>query len=300
MNSSIYLFGNFGNGYTQYPNDYTQAIFNEFMERANGMAQIIVSRRSELIYYGYVRKLHVENMYVGFCVLLNNVMFAHPQNLFSVFENAFGELCKGERMLCIDVNGDALSCLAGELSDEQREIERISTVIRSGVSALESDLQKLPAIDYSISIDECKLFARGESDDEIADATSRYGYVCIVQNRNYTTKAEVHYKKTVKELDKLQRKYEWLKKEYNSLQISYANLYLKSDAKVRGKGGTRRIWKRISIALMFMVVSLIVTCIFSLCELHHIKNWNRVLNREVVGYLSELERYEDLYGDIPN
>ena len=253
MNSSIYLFGNFGNGYTQYPNDYTQAIFNEFMERANGVAQIIVSRRSELIYYGYVRKLHVENMYVGFCVLLNNVMFAHPQNLFSVFENAFGELCKGERILCIDVNGDALSCLAGELSDEQRETERISTVIRSGVSALESDLQKLPAIDYSISIDECKLFARGESDDEIADATSRYGYVCIVQNRNYTTKAEVHYKKTVKELDKLQRKYEWLKKEYNSLQISYANLYLKSDAVE-----SYRCRNRIATIMVIMIVSLIL------------------------------------------
>ena len=44
MNSTIYLFGNLGQGITLYPNDYTKNIFKEFISRANAPTQLIIHR----------------------------------------------------------------------------------------------------------------------------------------------------------------------------------------------------------------------------------------------------------------
>ena len=51
MNSSVYVFGNFGTGYTQYPECYAQEIFYKFVEQASASSQIVIHRDVNLMYY---------------------------------------------------------------------------------------------------------------------------------------------------------------------------------------------------------------------------------------------------------
>ena len=73
MNNSVYVFGNLGVGYTQYPEGYAQEIFYKFFEQSSARSQIVIHREKNLMYYGYVRKLDVPERYIGFCALLNGV-----------------------------------------------------------------------------------------------------------------------------------------------------------------------------------------------------------------------------------
>lgn len=70
MNISVYLFGEFSVGYSQYPNDYAKIIFESFAKSAQATTQITIHRDGDLMYYGYIRKM--ENAeYLGVCVVVN-------------------------------------------------------------------------------------------------------------------------------------------------------------------------------------------------------------------------------------
>ena len=51
MNVDLYLFGDFGNGYTQYIDDNTRVKFKSFVEKAKAKSQLIINRDDALIYY---------------------------------------------------------------------------------------------------------------------------------------------------------------------------------------------------------------------------------------------------------
>ena len=87
INSSIYIFGNFDGGYTQYPDNYAKNIYQKYFVQSPSKSQIIIHRENDLMYYGYVRKLDNNSQYIGFCVLLNGSMFSNISILFSIFEN---------------------------------------------------------------------------------------------------------------------------------------------------------------------------------------------------------------------
>ena len=57
VNSSIYIFGSFDNGYTQYPDNYAKEIYQNFFAQARSKSQIVIHRDKELMYYGYIRQL---------------------------------------------------------------------------------------------------------------------------------------------------------------------------------------------------------------------------------------------------
>ena len=57
MNISVYLFGEFSVGYSQYPNDYAKIIFESFAKSAQATTQITIHRDGDLMYYGYIRKM---------------------------------------------------------------------------------------------------------------------------------------------------------------------------------------------------------------------------------------------------
>lgn len=80
MNSTVYLFGNFGQGITLYPNDYTKDIFKEFTSRANAPTQLIIHRDRSIMNYGYIRKIENGHLF-GICIQINGQylieMFKH-------------------------------------------------------------------------------------------------------------------------------------------------------------------------------------------------------------------------------
>lgn len=179
MNVTTYLFGNLG-GYFQYPVDYTKGIFRTFCENAKTKTQILIHRDRDLMYYGYIHKLGVdESQYVGMCIVLNSVIVDNIEYLFQTFEKAFFYLVLASEFLMIDDKGEIVQTSAKYL--QQEEIEAARNILDKRVQSLFNIHRgkKLPSIDYSKSLSESRSFLFSDSfKKDIID--SSYIYIAIL------------------------------------------------------------------------------------------------------------------------
>ncbi len=217
----MYVFGRLGTGYTQYPNDYTNIIFDELSSRTSGPSQMAIHRDGDIMYYAYIRKLDREQLYIGFCVVLNGVNFSFPTKLFGVFENAVADLVARGEILMFEENGD-ISSKVSNLNEKPFEVEYITTVICKGVSGLSGETKKLPPENYSVAKTDGMLFSANDGDEEIAKAACRYPYVLIQKDRNLNTPTLNGYKGVLsrlhKEKESLMLQHKELQKEFDNLQ----------------------------------------------------------------------------------
>lgn len=220
MNSSIYVFGNLGSGYTQYPDDYAKGIFQKFSANSTASSQITIHRDNNLMYYGYIRRLDVDSQYIGFCVLLNDIMFSQIDRLFSIYENAVADLVTHGDILQFNDKGDIIS-LISNLYEQQQEVERITSFICMQLTELEHDARKLPPVNYGISNSEAQTFSREDDNEDIVNASCKYGYTYIVKDRDYDTVAFNSYRGVLLRLNKEKDE---LVKNYGELKIKYDKL----------------------------------------------------------------------------
>jgi len=220
VNSYIYIFGDFANNYTQYPDDYARQICQIFHKKATAESQIIVHRDNNLMYYGYIRKLSADSQYIGFCVLLNGVMFTQIGRLFPVFENAVTDLVARGEIIAFNEKGDIVS-KAVDLKDNREEIVRITSIMRNDVSGLEDCTKQLPPVSYGISKDCINYFSIGDNNDDIVDAACKSGYTYIFKDKDCDTELMSGYKSIIKKLHKEKTD---ILGDYNALRISYDKL----------------------------------------------------------------------------
>lgn len=215
MNTSVYLFGEFNNGYSQYPDDYTSSIFQNFYTNAKATTQIAIYRDGNLMYYGYIRKLQ-EDRYIGLCVLLNGLMLNRIDGLFSLFENTISNLVCNGQLIHYDEQGELVTSVE-QLYLNQEEIELIATSLRIGFDRLESRCSSIPAVSYGISKDSCKDFVVDNDHDEIIKSSYTNGYTYIYKSNGFNTAQLNSYKgvlrKLYKEKQELQAKNDTLEKE---------------------------------------------------------------------------------------
>lgn len=201
MNSSVYVFGSLGNGYTQYPDDYAKEIYNSFWAKSTAPSQIIIHRDNALMYYGYIRKLDYSGQYIGFCVLLNGIMFSKVRMLFSVFERAVADLVTRGEILYLNEKGNITSAI-NNLSVRQQGVERIVIDIQNQISLLGSTVRKLPPVNYSISNTESKFFSESDKSEDITNASFSYGYTCVFKQKDYDSASLSKYKSIISKLNK--------------------------------------------------------------------------------------------------
>lgn len=220
VNSSIYIFGSFDNGYTQYPDNYAKDIYQKFFAQARSKSQIVIHRDKELMYYGYVRKLDKYPQYIGFCVLLNGMMFSNISNLFAVFENAIAELVSHGDIIAFNEQGDIVSTTSN-LVDKLQEVNHITAMIKNEVDGMASYTKPLPPVNYSISNTEQKVFTYSDSNDILVDASCKYAYTYVAKDKGCDTASLSGYKgiirKLHKEKEELSSEYGKLKSQYNKL-----------------------------------------------------------------------------------
>ena len=223
MNCSVYLFGDFGKGYTQYPDDYAQSIFQNFYAKATAGSQVTIHRNRNLMYYGYVRKLEGEKadkQYIGFCVLLNGVMLTKISDLFSLFENTIANLVVNGDILEFNDQGDIVSKI-DKLYEKQQEVDRATEMIRNGILKFESDCKQLPPVNYGIANNEAKSFSVDDDNTSIVDATCTYSYTYIYKPEDYNTQSLSSYKGIVNRLNRekleITDKYNKLSEEYQKV-----------------------------------------------------------------------------------
>ena len=220
INSSIYIFGNLCDGYTQYPDNYAKEIFQNFFAQSTAKSQIAIHRDKELMYYGYIRKLDSESQYIGFCVLLNGIMFSNICNLFVLFENTIAEIVSRGNILGFNEHGDIVSTTS-TLTDKLQEVNTITSSIKNVIGGMEAYTKTLPPINFSISNTEKKVFAYNEQKKAIVEASCSYAYTYITKEKGCDTSSLSGYKGVIKKLHKekkeLASNYENLKKKYDKL-----------------------------------------------------------------------------------
>lgn len=222
MNISVCIFGHLLSGYTQYPNETsTSTIFRNFYKNAKATTQIAIHRDDNLIYYGYIRKLE-QNHYIGFCVILNSLMFTNFDDLFSIFENIVSVLARKGHLIKYNDYG----CLVANTTQLYLNHEEIDLVLSSlivGFSNMESTTEKLPPVNYAISTDSIMEFAINDDKSEILKSSYTNGYTYIYKSKGFNTALMNSYKgvltKLSNENEKLNNDIQKQKEKISSLTI---------------------------------------------------------------------------------
>ena len=216
MNISTYIFGSLGNGYSQYPNDYAQTIFQSIYAQSSAPTQIVVHREDKLIYYAYVRKLEA-GQYIGLCVVLNSVMLTDFNEMFSIFENLITSLVVNGNILQFNDKGDIIS-KASQLYTNQAEVSRVTDNLRNEFAKLENTSKPLPPVSYGIAKNEKRTFSVGDNTNDIVTASVSFNYTFIVKQKDFDTQSLSSYRGIVSRLNKekadLSQKYQVLQKEH--------------------------------------------------------------------------------------
>ncbi len=224
MNASVYVFGQFAEGYAQYPDDYTASIFKAFYARTREATQIGVHRDGNIMYYSYIRRLE-NGRYLGMCVVLNGEYLCHIAPLFALFEDLIAELVSMAQMLQFDGQGKIITPLP-HLNDSADDIQFIRETLQAAFAR--QDSAPLPPTDYSKAKDSTKTFTLADKHDEIVKACTQYAYTYIYKAEDYNTPKLGSYLQSLAHLNDerqaLEEQVNNLKREIRLLRIKHRNL----------------------------------------------------------------------------
>ena len=158
MKATTYIFGNFADGYSQYPDNYTRDLFAPFTKSRKGATEIIYHRDGGLTYYIYTREIsRSTKTFIGLCYVLNDILITDFSFLFNIFEDAITNIVvKGE--LLEFTNDGNLSTKVSQLYTNAEELQRISDYLNSKLSSLGKYAEKLPPQNFAVSTSEWKNF----------------------------------------------------------------------------------------------------------------------------------------------
>lgn len=184
MNFNTYIFGVLAEGFTQYPNDYADSVFNSFIEKSTVPTQIVTYRTNNILYYGYVRKLS-DTQSIGFCIVVNDVIFKNVNVLFPIFEKAVVQLAENGKILQYNDDGD-IEPVIPQFTLEKEEAEMTLGQIRDDIDLLENKCKKLPTLDVSISNYEVRTFNLSNKVRTIDESIAKNGYTVIKKTISFT------------------------------------------------------------------------------------------------------------------
>ena len=238
MTCSVYVFGNMGKGYTQYPDDYAIKILQEFKSLSTAPSQVIIHRDNNLMYYGYIRGLDNLLGYIGFCVLVNGMMLTQISQLFKIFEEEVAEMATKGEIISLN-NKEEIIPVISSLNEKVYEIGLIASDLQNRIAHLMENAIKLPPVNYDVSVNSKKYFSILDEESEIVDATGKYGYTYVSKHENPDSAQLTGYKGVIRQMrdEKIQLEDEYkgvisqmrdehiqLEDEYNRLKNKYSQL----------------------------------------------------------------------------
>ena len=200
MNSTIYLFGNLGQGITLYPNDYTKNIFKEFISRANAPTQLIIHRDRAIMNYGYIRKIENGQLF-GICVQINGQYLTAIKKLFETFEDITTNIVVRGDIIKLNNHGNLVSTTS-KLTDKPQEVDRIINYCQTELLKLSSFCQTLPSIDYSTSDSDINSYKDTDNNQNIINSSVKNGYTFIYKANDFDSLALRGYRSTLYSLNK--------------------------------------------------------------------------------------------------
>lgn len=200
MNSTVYLFGNFGQGITLYPNDYTKDIFKEFASRANAPTQLIIHRDRSIMNYGYIRKIENGHLF-GICIQINGQYLTGIKRLFEIFEDIIANIVVRGDIIKLNKQGNLVENVS-KLIDKSKEVEKIISFCQNELMGMSAYCQTLPPVNYSTSDSDINNFRDTDNNQTIVGASVNNGYTFIYKADDYDSLALSGYRSTLYSLNK--------------------------------------------------------------------------------------------------
>lgn len=254
MNVSIYTFGEFTTGYSQYPSDYTTDIFQEFYRKSKAQTQLCIHRNGDIMYYAYIRKL-ADERYIGICAVINGLMLSDVHSVFKLFEQMISGMISRGELIMFDGQGNITTNVT-QLYLEKEIIENIQQALRSQFDRLQT--HDLPTVKYSVAKDSVKDFTVENSVQDIIAASSKYGYTYVYKDKDYETGQTNSHKavisKLAKEKEELQKRCDDLSKQLTDEKSK------QGKTKTSKKKPTSR-WKK--VLKWFLIIFVVLAALFT-------------------------------------
>lgn len=221
MNSSVYIFGELTEGYTQYPDDgFSAEIFKKCLTGAKCTTQLVAHRDGQLMYYTYLRNLQ-DNKSFGMCVVVNGMYLTCINKIFSLFEEAISYLATTGRFICYNEKGD-LQPTGDKLYEQKDALNFLNSSLSDRFNSLQEYSHTLPSEDYAVSITSQKEFSLESGDRaEMLKSTYLGGFTYIFKADGYNTAQMNSYKGV---LSRITADNERLKEENNKLKSDNAQI----------------------------------------------------------------------------
>lgn len=199
MNSSIYLFGDFGQGVTSYPIDYAQTIFEEFISESKAPTQLIIHRDGEIMNYGYIRRIENNHLF-GLCIQINGQYISTIKRLFEMFEDVTANIAIRGELIRLNEQGNLVESVT-RFANKPNEVERITNYCRNELFKLENLCKKLPPVDYSTSTKDKSYFREDENAVRIITNSLKNGHTFVYKKEDFDTLALAGYRSTLSNLN---------------------------------------------------------------------------------------------------
>ena len=156
MKATIYIFGNFSDGYSQYLDDNTRQLFTSISNNRISATEVIYHREGALSYYIYTREISKkDNTFIGLCYVFNDILISDFSYLYDIFEDTITNIVVTGEILEFNSDG-SLTTKVSQLYSHDKELQRISDYMNSKLSSLGQFASKLPPVNFSISNTESK------------------------------------------------------------------------------------------------------------------------------------------------
>ena len=239
MKAEIYIFGNFADGYSQYPDNYTHNLFEAIGKSRQAESEIIYHREGALTYYIYTREISkIDNTFIGLCYVFNDVLIKDFAPLFSIFEDVITNIVVTGEMLEF-ANDGKLSTKINQLYTHTEELQRVSDYLNSKLTSLSKITEKLPPINYGVATNEWKTFSHKDKSD-IHSAILDYSNIRIIKGEGYDTATLSSYAGKLNSLNK---------EKTAALQTIYIQKQEISDLKKKQKNYKLVIWLVVFICI---------------------------------------------------
>ena len=184
MNNTFYLFGDFGDGYNQYPYDGAEATFRKVAQESQLRRQAFVRRNGEQMYYGFLRRLDEgAGRYVGLCYVVQGVMLSDVRTIIQLLEETVENMAIADRILGLDDHGNLVARVR-QLTENRNELDRVMHVVEQRLPAIDSYWVALPQAQYGMSTDEIRTLTIAGDVMSLAKECCRNGYVLLQEPRN--------------------------------------------------------------------------------------------------------------------
>jgi hypothetical protein len=181
MNSSVYFFGELGQGYTQSPDDGTRNLLETFFAKGQKGSRLSFVHEGKLAYYGYTRPLKAQGTYFGICCVFNDVFCKDYEGLFTLFEEAITHLVVEGKVLGFDESGDVVP-VVDWLYQASTEIGRASERVLNQLQRMEAAFVKLPPVNYATASAETRVYTLEDNQWSVMEDMEKYPRVVVTKD----------------------------------------------------------------------------------------------------------------------